>query len=205
MLGQERLARLPCTFPSPVLFRFSDFRTLALLPTEGPEPCRLLEQVTYMSHCGFCVSEENVCVSRYLSPQFVRTGFTDHSSRLSVSPTVCDQKTRVLVRSACRTLKILPLSLLGQHMDRAASDDFQDSLLPRHCVLYLWHHHSPPHHRRGPYSSFCLHSACSGHSLGPSTGPPSVGINGHGVSQLLLSVLVYRCLYLSCCHPTEVG
>ena len=119
MLGQERLARFPCTFPSPVFFRFSGFRTLALLPTEGPEPCRLLEQGTYMSHCGFCVSEGNVCVSRYPSPQFVQTGFTDHSSRLSVNPTVCDQKTGVLVR-ACRTLKILPLSLLGQHMDGAA-------------------------------------------------------------------------------------
>ena len=77
---------------------------------EGPEPCRLLEQV--MSHCVFCVSEGSVCISRYPLPQFVQTCFTDHSSRLSVSPTVCDQKTRVLVRSACRALKILSLYLM---------------------------------------------------------------------------------------------
>ena len=140
---------------------FSGFQTLALLPTEGPEPCRLLEQVTYMSHCGFCVSEGNACVSRYPSPQFVRTGFTDHSSRLSVSPTVCDQKTGVLVRSVCRILKSSPFRCsvsiwTGQHR-----------LLPRHCVLYLRHHHLPPHHHRGPHGSFCLHSACLRHSLGP--------------------------------------
>ena len=29
-----------------------------------------------------------------------------------------------------------------------------------------------------------------------------VGINGHGVSQLLLRVSVYHCLYLSHCYPT---
>ena len=36
------------------------------------------------------------------------TGFTDRSSRLSVSPTVCDQKIGVLVRSAYRVPQILP-------------------------------------------------------------------------------------------------
>ena len=66
----------------------------------------------------------NVYVSRYPSPQFVRTGFTDRSSRLSVSPTVCDQKIGVLVHSAYRVPQILPLSLLGQHMDGPASEWF---------------------------------------------------------------------------------
>ena len=103
---------------------------------------------------------------------------------------------RILSRSAT------PLAFLAwsapESTARVVSKAFQGRPSPQHCVLHMEHQYSPPHHLRGFRCPFC-HSACSEHSLGPLTGPPSCSAHlfgAQGFQHLPSAILCLQCIHV---------